>query len=309
VVTPAAKRQAVTLVRTVFEVSQRRACDALAIERRRLNYRSRKNDDVLRERLRSLASERRRFGYKRLAIFLRREGFGCNLKKVHRLYKEEQLQVRRRKGRKRAIGTRQPLPKPDMINQVWSLDFMSDALSDGRKFRLFGVMDQCSREGLALVVDTSMPGARVTRELDQIIAVRGKPHCIISDNGTELTSRAVLQWAQANNIEWHYITPGKPSENGFTESMNGKIRDEFLNEHWFTSLFEAKHLAAEWLYDYNHVRPHSSLNYQTPKEFISKNKTGNPKKISGGMPPDPSALTPLGAKAINHKGLYPELAT
>ncbi len=283
-VTPAARRQAVCLVRTTFEVSERRACDALAIERRRLNYRSRKQDDALRARLRAIAGERRRFGYRRLAIFLRREGFACNLKKVHRLYREEQLQVKRRKGRKRAIGTRQPLPKPDMINQVWSLDFMSDALSDGRKFRLLGVMDQCSREGLTLTVDTSLPGARVVRELDQLIKTRGKPHCIISDNGTELTSRVVLQWAQANNIDWHYITPGKPSENGYTESMNGKIRDEFLNEHWFTSIHEAKHLAAEWLHDYNHVRPHSSLNYQTPKEFVQKTTPKKHKKYQGACP-------------------------
>jgi len=309
VVTPAAKRQAVALVEEVFHVSQRRACQGLAVERRRLNYRSRRNDDLLRQRLRAIASERRRFGYRRLAIFLRREGFACNLKKIHRLYQEEQLQVRRRKGRKRAIGTRQPLPKPDQINQVWSLDFISDALSDGRRFRLLGVMDQCSREGLTLAVDTSLPGLRVVRELDQLVKQRGKPHCIISDNGTELTSRVVLQWAQANQIEWHYITPGKPSENGFTESMNGKIRDEFLNEHWFTSLSEAKHLAAAWLHDYNHVRPHSSLNYQTPKEFIAiKNKTEKMQKISGGMPPDPS-LTALNTKAINPQGLYPELVT
>ncbi len=238
----------------------------------------------MRARLRAIAGERRRFGYRRLAIFLRREGFACNLKKVHRLYREEQLQVKRRKGRKRAIGTRQPLPKPDMINQVWSLDFMSDALSDGRKFRLLGVMDQCSREGLTLTVDTSLPGARVVRELDQLIKTRGKPHCIISDNGTELTSRVVLQWAQANNIDWHYITPGKPSENGYTESMNGKIRDEFLNEHWFTSIHEAKHLAAEWLHDYNHVRPHSSLNYQTPKEFVQKTTPKKHKKYQGACP-------------------------
>jgi putative transposase len=153
-----------------------------------------------------------------------------------------------------------------------------------------------------------MPGLHVVRELDQLVQQRGKPHCIVSDNGPELTSRAVLQWAQANNIDWHYIDPGKPSQNGYTESLNGKIRDEFLNEHWFTSIAEAKQLAAEWLHDYNHVRPHSSLNYQTPKEFIAKNQNQKIQKISGGMSPDPLALTPSGAKAINPKGLYPELA-
>jgi putative transposase len=205
-----------------------------------------------------------------LAIFLRREGIRYNLKKIYRVYREEGLMVRRRKGRKRALGTRLPLPKADKVNQIWSLDFVSDALSCGRKIRLLGVMDQCSREGLNLTVDTSLPGVRVVRELDYLVSRRGCPKVIVSDNGTELTSRAVLQWAQERGIEWHYITPGKPTENGYTESLNGKIRDEFLNEHWFTSLAEARHLATEWLHDYNHVRPHSSLNYQTPMEFVAK---------------------------------------
>lgn len=266
-VTPAVKRQAVALVEEVFDVSQRRACRALNIERRRLNYRSRKNDNILRERLRALAAERRRFGYKRLTIMLRREGHIHNIKKIYRLYKEEGLMVKRRKGRKRAIGTRLPLPVPDKINQVWSLDFLSDALSDGRRFRILGIMDQCSRECLTLAVDTSIGGVRVARELDTLVAKHGKPLCIISDNGTELTSRAVLQWAQNNGIEWHYITPGKPTENGYTESMNGKVRDECLNEHVFVSLAYARHLIEAWRQDYNNVRPHSSLGYQTPAAY------------------------------------------
>jgi putative transposase len=265
-VTPAVKRAAVLYLTERYSVSVRRACRVLAVARRRIGYRSCKNDSVLRERLRALAGERRRFGYKRLAILLKREGQHHNLKKIYRVYKEEGLTVKRRKGRKRALGTRQPLPKPDGINQVWSLDFMSDALSCGRRFRVLGVMDQCSRECLALVADTSIGGARVVRELDTLLQKRGKPHCIISDNGTELTSHAVLQWAQDHDIEWHYITPGRPSENGFTESLNGKIRDEFLNEHWFRSLPEARHLMEAWRKDYNNVRPHSSLNYKTPAE-------------------------------------------
>lgn len=197
---------------------------------------------------------------------LKRKGHHCNLKKVYRLYREEGLMVKRRKGRKRALGTRQPLPKPDRINQVWSLDFMSDALSCGRRFRVFGVMDQCSRECLTLVADTSIGGSRVVRELGALIHKRGPPACIVSDNGTELTSRVVLQWSQDHNIEWHYITPGKPTENGFTESLNGKVRDEFLNEHWFSTLAEVRQLMEAWRHDYNNVRPHSSLNYRTPVE-------------------------------------------
>lgn len=265
-VTPGVRRAAVLYLTERYSVSVRRACRVLAVARRRIGYRSRKNDSVLRERLRALALERRRFGYKRLAILLKREGQHHNLKKIYRVYKEEGLSVKRRKGRKRALGTRQPLPKPDSINQVWSLDFMSDALSCGRRFRVLGVMDQCSRECLSLVADTSIGGARVVRELDTLLRWRGKPYCIVSDNGTELTSRAVLQWAQDHRIEWHYITPGRPSENGFTESLNGNIRDEFLNEHWFRSLSEARYLMEAWRQDYNNVRPHSSLNYRTPAE-------------------------------------------
>lgn len=260
-----------TRLRTRHGFSERRACKVAKQERSSQRYQSQKNDDDLRERLKRLAAERRRFGYRRLAIMLKREGVTANLKRIYRVYRETGLAVRRRKGRKRALGTRMPLPHPDAINQIWSLDFVSDALACGRKIRLLGVMDQCSREGLALTVDTSLPGTRVVRELDRLVAQRGRfPKCIVSDNGPELTSQAILRWAQERGIDWHYITPGKPSENGFTESLNGKIRDEFLNEHWFATLAEAQQLAAEWLHDYNHVRPHSSLNYLTPMEFVRR---------------------------------------
>jgi putative transposase len=251
-------------------LSERRACAVIKQKRSSQRYQGHKNDDDLRACLIRLAAERRRFGFRRLAIMARREGVTCNIKRIHRVYREAGLAVRRRKGRKRALGTRVPLPRPDSINQVWSLDFVSDALSCGRKLRLFGVMDQCSREGLNLTVDTSLPGLRVVRELDRLVQRRGCPKVIVSDNGPELTSRVVLQWAATHHVDWHYIDPGKPQQNGFTESMNGKIRDEFLNEHWFTSLAEAQRLAAEWLHDYNHVRPHSSLNYLTPMQFVQQ---------------------------------------
>lgn len=229
-----------------------------------------KNDAGLREKLVRLAGERRRFGYRRLAVFVRREGDKSNIKRVYRVYRELGLVVRRRKSRKRALGTRLPLPRADGPNQIWSLDFVSDALSCGRKLRVLGIEDQFAREGLSLVVDTSLPGQRVVRELERLRLMRGTPKCIISDNGTELTSHAVLRWAAEHKVEWHYITPGKPQENGFTESFNGKLRDEFLNETLFTTLAEAQHLAAEWLEDYNTVRPHSSLNYLTPMEFLQQ---------------------------------------
>jgi len=256
------------------EVSERRVCLAFGFSRSTQRYKSCRDDGDLRERLRALAGERRRFGYRRLAILLRRQGCTANIKKIYRLYREEGLGVKRRKGRKRAIGTRVPLPRPDGIGQVWSLDFMSDGLADGRRFRVLGVMDQCSRECLGLIADTSLPGARVVRELDLLVWQHGRPNAIISDNGTELTSRAVLQWALERKIEWHYITPGRPSENGFTESLNGKIRDECLNEHWFSSLAEAQAIIETWRQDYNHVRPHSSLGYLTPAEYAAYQQIG-----------------------------------
>lgn len=280
-VSPSQRRAVVEEARKQLGVSERRACAGLGFARSTQRYQTRKNDDPLRERLKAIAAERRRFGYRRLHILLEREGHVVNHKKLYRLYREEGLAVRRRKGRKRAIGTRQPLPVPDMAGQVWSLDFMHDALYDGRRIRILGIMDQCSRECLALIVDTSLSGERVVRELDKLIKRHGKPKVIVSDNGTELTSKAVLKWSSAQDIDWHYITAGKPSENGFTESLNGKIRDECLNEHLFTSLHEARQIVEEWRIDYNTVRPHSSLGYKTPAEFIAATAVNQWEKEGG----------------------------
>jgi putative transposase len=202
---------------------------------------------------------RRRFGYRRLHILLRREGIVMNHKKLRRLYREERLQVRRRGGRKRALGTRAPMAIPQGLNQRWSLDFLSDAMADGRRFRILAIVDDFTRECLALVADTSLPGLRVVRELDALIATRGRPAMIVSDNGTELTSMAILRWSQERKVEWHYIAPGKPQQNAFVESFNGRLRDELLNETLFTSLAHAREALAIWKDDYNTVRPHSGL--------------------------------------------------
>lgn len=252
-------------------ISERRACAVIQQGRSSQRYQGHKNDASLQEKLLRHARERPRFGYRRLQIFVQREGDFSNIKRVRRVYRELGLCVKRRKGRKRATGTRLPLPQVDRPNQIWSLDFVSDALSCGRRIRVLGIEDQYAREGLALVVDTSLPGLRVVRELDRLCQKRGcYPKCIKSDNGTELTCHAVLRWAAEHDIEWHYITPGRPMENGFTESFNGRMRDEFLNQNIFSTLAEAQHLAAEWLQDYNHVRPHSSLKYLTPMEFLKR---------------------------------------
>ena len=196
-----------------------------------MRYAHRRSDDGdLRSRLREIALERRRFGYRRLGIMLAREGIVMNHKKLLRLHREENLRVRRRRGRKRAMGTRAPMTLPQGPNQRWSLDFVSDTLVCSRRIRILAVVDDFTRKNLALVVDTSLSGARVARELDAIITVRGSPLMIVSDNGTELTSLAILRWTQERPIEWHYIAPGKPQQNGYVESFNGRLRDECLNE-------------------------------------------------------------------------------
>ncbi len=218
----------------------------------------------MRARLRSLAAERRRFGYRRLGVLLAREGLRPNHKKLRRLYREERLRVRRRGGRKRALGTRAPIALPDAANQRWSLDFASDILADGRRFRILCVVDDFSRECLALVADTSLSGTRVSRELDVLVDQRGLPVTVVSDNGTELTSVAILRWSQQRTVGWHYIEPGKPQQNAFAESFIGRLRDECLNETIFTSLRHARSVLSCWQRDYNEVRPHSALNGRTP---------------------------------------------
>ena len=230
----------------------------------------RPSDDHLRERMIALACERRRFGYRRLHALMRREGLEVNHKKLFRLYCEEKLSVRRRSGRKRAIGTRRPMIVALQPNERWSLDFVSDQMTDGRRFRILTVGDDCTRENLTLLADTSLSGLRVARELDRLIAIRGKPKMIVSDNGSEFTSNAILEWAERRQIEWHYIAPGKPMQNGYIESFNGRLRDECLNETLFSSMTEARGKLAIWRTDYNTNRPHSQLGWQTPNEFAAQ---------------------------------------
>lgn len=243
----------------------------LRVDRSSVRYKSiRPDDGHLREAMKKMANERRRFGYRRIHVMLERQGIHMNQKKLRRLYREEKLQVRKRGGRKRALGTRRPMLLPNRSNERWSLDFVSDAFTDGRRFRVLAVVDDYSRECLALVADTSLSGLRVTRELDRLIKRRGKPITIVSDNGTELTSMAVLKWCQETGVEWHYIQPGKPMQNGFVESFNGSFRDECLNETLFSTLIQARNHINEWKEDYNHNRPHSSLGNLTPAEYATK---------------------------------------
>lgn len=251
--------------------TQRRACALVGMAPKVYRYQSNRSDDgALRRRLRELASQRRRFGYRRLHLLLERQGVRINWKKLYRLYREERLTVRKRGGRKRALGTRAPMALPQEPNQRWSLDFVSDSLSDGRRFRVLCVIDDFSRECLAAVADNSLSGERVTRELDTIAAARGYPNLVVSDNGTELTSNAILRWQEEHGVEWHYIAPGKPMQNGFAESFIGRFRDECLNEHLFSSYRQVQMIIDDWRADYNHQRPHTSLNGLTPTEFATR---------------------------------------
>ena len=281
--------------------SQRRACRLIGIDHSVLRYRSKRPDDApLRQRLRALAQQRRRFGYRRLGWLLVREGCRMNHKKLYRLYREEKLMVRRRRGRKRALGSRTPLCLPTTINERWSLDFVADTLSNGRRFRMLCIVDDFSRECLTTVVDTSLSGVRVVRELEQLIRTRGTPKIMVSDNGTELTSVAVLRWVPGR-VAWHYIEPGKPVQNAFIESFNSRLRDECLNEHVFQSLAEARELIASWRHDYNFVRPHSSLGALTPMEFVAQQGDGPPEQAQG------SAARPLAPPPRLGHNINPEL--
>lgn len=276
-------------------MSERRACKAIGFCRMTIRYETRRDDDHgLRERMKALAHERRRFGYRRLHVLLRREGHLVNHKKLFRLYREEKLTVRKRGGRKRAIGTRAPMLIPMAANDRWSLDFVSDQLTDGRRFRILTVVDDCTRECLALVADTSLSGLRVARELDRIIEERGKPRVIVSDNGSEFTSNAILQWTDRSKVDWHYIAPGKPIQNAFIESFNGRLRDELLNETLFSSLAHARSSLSNWRSDYNDHRPHSGLGWLTPAEFA---QSINPRRDAvlrsrNGFAPQPAATAP-----------------
>ena len=257
--------------------SQRRACRLVGLEPKTYRYASKRSGDgEIRARLRVLAGERRRFGYRRLHILLAREGVRLNHKRLFRLYRDERLGVRKRGGRKRALGMRSPMTLPEAANQRWSLDFVSDALTNGRRFRVLAVVDDFTRECLGLVADTSLSGLRVGRELDGIIERRGcGPAMIVSDNGTELTSHAILRWQEERGVLWHYIAPGKPQQNGFVESFNGRFRDECLNEHLFSSLAAARRIIEAWRVDYNTERPHTSLDGLTPAAFATRPEQGH----------------------------------
>ena len=260
-------------IRSEYAFTERRACRLLLVPVSSYRYKPRRNNDGLRERLVALAREKPRFGYRRLHVLLEREGRQVNHKRVHRVYREAGLALRRKK-RKHCVRTSAPLGIYTEPNQEWALDFVHDVTASGRSIRVLNVIDAYTRESLAMEVDTSFAGLRVTRVLDQIIAERGLPRAIRCDNGPELTSRHFLAWALDRKIDLIHIQPGKPTQNGYVESFNGKLREECLRVNWFQNLFEARRIIANWRHDYNERRPHSSLNYLTPAEFAAKTSRG-----------------------------------
>lgn len=247
-------------------LSERRACRFFGHPPSSQRYRSRRPaQDELRSRLRDLAIERVRWGYRRLHLLLEREGRTVNVKRVYRLYREEGLAVRRRK-RKRVAVPRAPQPAPTRLNERWTMDFMSDVLAGGRRYRILNVVERLTREALASEVDTSLPALRVIRALDEIALERGYPEGIVVDNGTEFRSMALDAWAYEHGVTLEFIQPGKPIQNAVVESFNGRMRDELLNQHWWRTIDEARRAVAAYREDYNHVRPHSGLGNRTPAE-------------------------------------------
>lgn len=227
------------------------------------------NDQILREAIRSVARERRRWGCPRIIDRLRRDGWTDNHKRIERIYTEEHLQVKYRKKKRMARGEREPLIQPTRINQVWAMDFMGDQLADGRRIRILNILDVYSRECLRIEVDRSLPSVRVIRVLEELREVRGLPEHIMLDNGPEFTSQAMDRWAYARGVKLSFIEPGKPMQNGYIESFNGKFRDECLNEHWFLDVADARMVTQEYQIDYNEERPHSALGRKTPREYAA----------------------------------------
>lgn len=266
------------VMRESTTISERRACLLVGLSRTVLHYESKvqPENEQLQARLVELAGERRWFGYRRLHALVRREGVQANHKRIYRLYSDAGLSVRRRKKRHGVAVERQALELPSAPNQVWSMDFVSDALASGRRIKILTIVDDFSKEAIDLAVDFGISGHYVTRVLDHAARFRGYPKAIRTDQGPEFTGKALDQWAYQHGVQLKLIQAGKPTQNAFIESFNGRFRDECLNDHWFTSLPQARILIAAWRRDYNQYRPHSSLDYLTPAEFEAKRRAIDP---------------------------------
>jgi putative transposase len=297
-VSPEAKRTAVAQMRQVHGASERRACGLIDQPRSTQRYATKpKPDDGLQKRIAELAAARPRFGYRRLTVLLRREGVSVWHGRVHRITKELRLQVPRRK-RKRFAGSKPAQSAITGPNQRWGMDFVSDSLADGRSFRALAIVDHYTRECPVIEVDLSLPGARVLRVLEQLAEERGLPNAIRVDHGPEFICEAVRRWCAQKKVQLDYIEPGRPMQNGHVESFNGKLRDECLNTHWFTTLRQARSIVENWRADYNNVRPHSALGYATPKEFAKQSSASFAVQILSNTTAKPRQGNPAGLATL-----------
>lgn len=265
---PIQKRAVVQFFRVGYKVSERRACAVAGVPRSSCRYTSQARDQSpLRQRLKELATTRVRYGYRRLHVLLRREGWPVNAKRVYRLYREEGLSLRTKYRKKRVNRNRVTPPPAQQPNERWSIDFMTDALLDGRRFRVFTVVDNVSRVSPAIEAAFSLKGADVVAVLERLKGAKGLPKRLAVDNGPEFISKALDTWAYRNGVQLEFSRPGKPTDNAFVESFNGHFRQECLDQHWFASLEEARQIIEGWRIDYNTERPHRALKQQTPAEF------------------------------------------
>jgi putative transposase len=272
-VSPQVRREAVTVLMRERRFGVTRACGLVQISRSLYRYQSRRPQCAgLRERICEIAAVKRRYGYRRVHVVLRREGWLVNRKLTYRLYREAGLAVRRRKRKRIGPFERKPLPKPDTADQSWSMDFVSDGLADGRRLRCLTIVDDCTRECVAIEVDTSITGSRVKSVLERVADLRGLPRSITVDHGPEFEGQVLDAWAYERHVHLSFIRPGKPNENAYIESFNGKFRDECLNEHWFITMAQARRTIEAWRVEYNTERPHSSLGDLAPEEFATRHR-------------------------------------
>lgn len=280
-VSPQAKREAVSTLMVERGFGVTRACGLIRISRSLYRYRSCRTDSQgLCARIEELAAQKRRYGYRRIHVLLRREGWQVNRKRTYRLYRDAGLAVRRRKRKRIGPFERNPLPKPQAANLSWSMDFVSDGLADGRRLRCLAIVDDCTRECLAIEVDTSITGTRVKAVLERLADTRGLPRSITVDHGPEFEGQVLDAWAYQAVVRLSFIRPGKPNENAYIESFNGKFRDECLNEHWFVTMAQARRAIEAWRIEYNTERPHSSLGDLTPQEFAERGLARSDERVS-----------------------------
>lgn len=280
---PARKKELAEWLKAAFGISSSRACRLSGLVRSSYYYRAKPDpiNEVLTKRIKELSASRVRFGFQRIHVMLRREGWQVNRKRVHRLYCQQDLQLRRKKRRvKRASHSRVAQERATMANQRWSMDFVTDRLENGSYFRILTVVDQYTRECLALHAGHSLRGLDVARCLSRVVDERGAPGSITVDNGSEFYSQEMDHWAYRNEVELDFIRPGKPVENHYIESFNGRLRDECLNTHLFFDLLDAQEKLDRWKHDYNVIRPHGSLDKLTPEEFARKHQTQKQKRNS-----------------------------